>query len=44
MKFFAGLEVEEIALVLGVSAPTVKRDWRFARTWLAQELGDNESP
>ena len=39
MKFFVGLEVEEIAEVLGISTATVKRDWRFARSWLAQELG-----
>lgn len=39
LRFFGGLEVQEIAEVLGVSAPTVKRDWRFARAWLARELG-----
>jgi RNA polymerase sigma-70 factor, ECF subfamily len=39
LKFFTGLEVEEIAEVLGISTATVKRDWRFARAWLAQELG-----
>jgi RNA polymerase sigma-70 factor, ECF subfamily len=39
MKFFVGLEVEEIAEVLEISTATVKRDWRFARSWLAQELG-----
>jgi RNA polymerase sigma-70 factor (ECF subfamily) len=39
LKFFTGLEVEEIAEVLEISTATVKRDWRFARTWLAQELG-----
>ena len=41
MKFFAGLEVEEIAEVLAVSAATVKRDWHFARAWLCSELTDN---
>jgi len=39
MRFLLGLEVAEVAEVLGVSAPTVKRDWRFARAWLARELG-----
>ncbi len=38
MRFFAGLTEEEIALVLGISARTVKRDWRLARAWLYQEL------
>jgi RNA polymerase sigma factor (TIGR02999 family) len=39
MRFFAGLEVEEIAALLGVSDRTVKRDWSFARAWLLRELG-----
>ena len=39
-RFFAGLSVEETALALDVSEPTVKRDWRFARAWLAGELGE----
>ena len=39
MRFLLGLEVTEVAEALGVSAPTVKRDWRFARAWLARELG-----
>ena len=38
MKFFAGLTSEEIAEVLKTSPETVKRDWRFARTWLLREL------
>lgn len=39
MKFFAGLTIDEIAEVLKISPETVKRDWRFAQTWLARELG-----
>lgn len=39
MRFFAGLSVEETAEALGVSTDTVSRDWKFARTWLYQELG-----
>jgi len=27
--------------VLGISTATVKRDWRFARAWLDQELRDD---
>lgn len=37
-RFFGGLTVEETAAALGVSAPTVKRDWRVARAWLAQAI------
>ena len=38
MRYFADLEVEEIALCLEVSPATVKRDWQFARAWLAAQL------
>ena len=37
-KFFGGLKHEEIAEVLGVSVPTVHRDWRIARLWLSREM------
>jgi RNA polymerase sigma factor (TIGR02999 family) len=38
MRFFGGLTEEEIAMVLGISARTVKRDWVMARSWLRAEL------
>jgi RNA polymerase sigma factor (TIGR02999 family) len=38
MKFFGGLETGEIAEVLGVSQPTVQRDWKLAKVWLLREL------
>jgi RNA polymerase sigma factor (TIGR02999 family) len=38
MHFFGGLSFEEMGLVPGVSARTVKRDWRMARAWLRGEL------
>lgn len=38
LKFFAGLELEQIADVLDVARPTVVRDWRMARAWLRREL------
>jgi RNA polymerase sigma factor (TIGR02999 family) len=38
MRTFGGLSVDECAGVLGVSAVTVMRDWRFARAWLQHEL------
>jgi RNA polymerase sigma factor (TIGR02999 family) len=38
MRFFAGLTNDEVAEVLGVSEPTVKREWRSAKAWLAAQL------
>ena len=39
LKFFGGLENEEVAEVLNLSLNTVKRDWALARAWLHRELG-----
>jgi RNA polymerase sigma-70 factor, ECF subfamily len=39
LRFFAGLTEEQVAHELGVSRSTVARGWRFARLWLARELG-----
>jgi RNA polymerase sigma factor (TIGR02999 family) len=41
LRYFAGLEVEQTAQALGVSAATVKRDWTFARAFLLRAL-ENE--
>ena len=38
LRFFAGLTIEEIAEVTGVSPATVKREWTAARAWLRREL------
>jgi len=38
MRFFGGLEHDEIAAVLGVSNPTVRRRWRIAKAWLYDRL------
>jgi RNA polymerase sigma factor (TIGR02999 family) len=38
MRFFAGLSEEEIAEALGISARTVKRDWKIAKAWLFGKL------
>jgi RNA polymerase sigma factor (TIGR02999 family) len=38
LRFFAGLQENEIAEELSVSEITVKRDWKFARAWLAAHL------
>lgn len=39
LRFFAGLEVKDIAELLGVSEPTIKRDTRAAKAFLQKELG-----
>jgi RNA polymerase sigma factor (TIGR02999 family) len=38
MRFFGGLETDEIADALGISPKTVLRDWQLAKAWLRQEL------
>lgn len=38
LRFFGGLSIEETSEVLGVSTPTVKRDWASARAWLFREI------
>ena len=38
LRYFTGLEHQEIAEVLGVSEPTVRRHWTYARAWLYAEL------
>ncbi|MCB9848576.1 MAG: sigma-70 family RNA polymerase sigma factor [Phycisphaeraceae bacterium] len=43
LKHFAMLTEEEIGLTLGISAVTVRRDWAFARAWLAQRLGGSRT-
>ena len=40
LRFFGGMTVEETVHALHISASTVKRDWKFARTWLRQELSN----
>ena len=45
MRYFSGMTEEEIALVLGISERTVKRDWVIARRWLRTLLeGARASP
>ena len=38
LKFFGGLNYDEIAKVLKIARMTVRRDWEFARIWLYREL------
>ena len=43
LRYFGGLNEEEIAEVLKVSLRTVQSDWRLARTWLYRELSKTVS-
>lgn len=38
LRFFGGLTEEETAEVLGISTPTVQREWRAAKAWLRRML------
>lgn len=40
LRYFGGLELQEIAELLQVSRTTVKRHWTVARMWLHRELED----
>ena len=38
LRYFVGLNIEEAAEVLDISAPTAKRDWTYARAWLFRNI------
>lgn len=42
LRFFAGLNIDETAEVLGVSPGTVMRDWTLAKAWLRREMTGEE--
>ena len=42
LRYFVGLTLEQAAEVLGISVPTAKRDWAFARAWLFKEIGQKQ--
>lgn len=44
LRFFGGLEIDEIGAVLGISPATVKRDWTLARAWLHRDLSGRPAP
>jgi RNA polymerase sigma factor (TIGR02999 family) len=44
LRFFAGLNIPETADALGVSTPTVERDWAMAKAWLHQRLSTPPEP
>jgi len=43
LRFFAGLTVDETAVVLSISPATVKREWSMARAWLSRQIKRGES-
>ena len=42
LKFFGGLSIDEMAEVLGISTPTVEREWRSAKTWLYRVITEEK--
>lgn len=44
MRYFGGMEIEEIADFLEISPATVKRDWQKARAFLLQILQPQHNP
>jgi RNA polymerase sigma factor (TIGR02999 family) len=40
LRYFGGLTLEEVAVVLDLSLRTVRRRWAFAKAWLQRELGE----
>jgi len=43
LRFFGGLNVSEVADVLGVSKRTVESDWTMVRAWLRRELATHDA-
>lgn len=41
LRFFGGLNIDEVSALLGCSPRTAKRDWAFARAWLLHKLRDS---
>jgi len=40
LRFFVGMNHDEVANALGISAVTSRRHWRYARAWLRRRLHD----
>jgi DNA-directed RNA polymerase specialized sigma24 family protein len=38
LRYFVGMTITEAAQALGISEPTAKRYWTFARAWLYAEM------
>jgi RNA polymerase sigma-70 factor (ECF subfamily) len=41
LRFYAGLDVVDVAALLSISEKTVKRDWAMARAWLENQLSSS---
>ena len=39
LRYFVGMTIPEAADILGISEPTAKRHWAYARAWLYREIG-----
>jgi RNA polymerase sigma factor (TIGR02999 family) len=44
LRFFGGLNIEETAEVLGISTPTVVREWSLAKAWLYRAMRKGDEP
>jgi RNA polymerase sigma factor (TIGR02999 family) len=44
LRFFAGLTLEEVAPLLGLSPRTARRLWAFARAWLRRDMEESGGP
>ena len=42
LRFFGGMNTEEVAEVLDISPRSVQREWRMARAWLRRQLFGDE--
>jgi DNA-directed RNA polymerase specialized sigma subunit len=42
LRYFVGLNNDEVATVIGISEKTVIRDWNTAKAWLRAELRSQE--
>jgi RNA polymerase sigma factor (TIGR02999 family) len=40
LRYFGGLSIEETAEVMGVSVPTINRQWRMAKAWLYGQISN----
>jgi len=43
LRYFVGLTIQQAAEVLGISEPTAKRYWTYARAWLYREIKAEDS-
>ena len=43
LRYFAGMTIDQAAEILGISAPTAKRHWAYARAWLFREIQERAS-